>query len=645
MHKILTDEFGELPTTGVLAGQAVAEAYFIATGLDIKSRMKDLDWFVERDHDEIEKPRHMSSGAPRLNVDLVVPSHDADLRVGQFVKLGLYSIVTSDVINGGRINRVAIRDPEGFSHVATKTILEGFDINCAACALDLATKTVVKHEKFDAFCDTKQLDLISLHTPLSSLVRIVEKQKYIAGSTINMPEILNITGSAIWARYSSEYISFEEMLVKAPKVYQKGTGMTLGRYDDLIDEAKVMLTENFVKQSVALFNGDELCVFLPKHEPRRMITISSLEQVDVAMLSYSLDFVRKVNQLSHDDFFAQMIYPLKNMANTLAFSARFASLEACMKAIILRSFYEVDDTFTAQGNYAALGFEQAISLMSVTSFFCEDQKLLLGTMLTDAYYAYFYKTQATKFVNDEATFLKVNLILSDARKWHKHPEYFTAYSNMSFNLKRYVADTISKEISETTSALDIMRGVLHDKLTPMLDMSGIEFCFDEALARLTQTQYSMYLPLSFDGVMNSQWYEVSKHLNGFDTTYMVFEVEYKGKAIGFIGELVWSERDSMWRVKYSYENDNSENSAEMAEVVNAVAMHATEQINIKTLYSWKRLKSLIPTLRSSMSRYWREITESVTRGKELESVSQRVKYGVNNASKSGGQQYGSDIPF
>ena len=639
LQEILKNEFGELPTKGVLAGQAVAEAYFIAAGVDVKSRMKDLDWFVEREDEFVETPRFMSATSITPVVELFCPSHDVDLRVGQFVKYGLYTIVTSDVINGGRINRIVVQDPARCKKITPMVILDGFDINCAACALDLDNKTVVLHPKFIEFCETKKLDLISIHTPLSSLIRIIEKNSYIDGTSVDVPELTRIVSSCIWARYSDSYMSFEESTIAAPNDYKRGTGITTERFDKLSDDVKFVLLENFVKHTIVLSDGGEIFTFIPKQEPKRINTLISAKHIDVSVISYSLDFMRSIASLSDVDFFNTVIYPLNSLSRIVNLPCSFERIETCLTGLVLKVVF-VDGVMKIKDALADLRIEDTISLLGYGSELSKSKKEFFADVIESLYMIYFYGTQTTGFKSNECSLAAINALLTDVTTWSDDTD-FEYYGKLSLRVKFDLINKITSSLDGHLSVGSLLSGFMNDEISQIEGFSDVDFGFDEKIQKLTDTQYTVWFPKTLKEVMNAPSYDNFKHFNYATSIFMAIDIDYKGEPLHMICEVVWNEFYARYDVIYLFQYDNNERYSELNSVFNGIALHAKAEINQEIKYSWKRIKALKRQVVDQIVTSWKGLVEIINgknnRIMELNNAMVTVREAAND--KSG------DIPF
>lgn len=629
MKKILQDEFGDLPTNGVLAGQAVAEAFFIASGLPIKSRMKDLDWFVEKD-EYIENPRLISAVAGKPTVEIGTPSHDVDLYVGEFVKFGLYTIVTSDIINGGRINRVVVEDPESSKKVTPMTILDGFDINSAACSLDLDSGTVVEHPKFIEFCQTKKLDFISIHTPLSSLIRIIEKNRYIEGTVIDVPELTCVASSAIWSRYSHNYTSFEESVIKAPDYYQKGTGITCGRYETLSETVKAFLLEKFNKCSIFLSDGGELLTFIPKQEPRRITALINTKSVDIQVIGYSLDFIRYVTSVDDTVFFNTVVYPLSAMTSKVTVDEEFRSIAICLKGLLLKRVY-VDGVALLKSEFDTLHVTEVMSLLGLTSPLNQNEKVLFSNVLERLYVCLFHGNQTTEFRSEERSLASIGCLLADVKSWSLAAESLN-YNKLDVSLQCIVVNEIVKGLDVGVSVGVSLSNAMNKKIDNV-DLSNVPFGFDQESMVALNTQYDIHKIETLSELANTDSYNQAYIHNTTGVDFVLMSVNYQGYMYSVVCAVLWVEYLSAYRI-YSL-NDGSFNpiTLELTSVLRGVVLHAETTLNQNKKYSFLRLKAAKRQVKDILLTGWRSLVEAVTQNLKLKGDFSSAFWIVKNANK------------
>jgi hypothetical protein len=280
----LIERFSLLPNKGVIAGQAVAEAYYREMNLPYESRMKDLDHFIEIQH-FIENAKNAFKRTDIKDVAIYSSSFSSEPHVDPVTK-GSYSIIHCSTTND--INTIAVRYDikEQFSAI---NILNGFDLNCAAIALDMENQKVVIHPSFFEFCTTGELKLISTHTPASSLIRLINKSIQIKGVNKKLTHQIELLKLALNLRISDD------------KKFQQGTGVTTGRWENLETKTQDIIKENFsIAESSFTTNTStpeteeivDVMMFVPKFDNNKLIG-QATEQIK-HMASYQVNVLEKI---------------------------------------------------------------------------------------------------------------------------------------------------------------------------------------------------------------------------------------------------------------------------------------------------------------------------------------------------------------
>lgn len=167
---------------GVLAGQSVAEAYFRINGIDVFSKVKDLDIFCYAKGNKLFgnnskkiKLYKRSSFVEKDKENSFCMSHKKAIEVG-------YSIIESK--QNGLKNYVLIESYISKSEFL-KTIVNSFDMNIVKIGVDLKTKKVLISDDFKNFLKTKKMELVYNKSKASSIVRFLKKSEEIKGVTFD----------------------------------------------------------------------------------------------------------------------------------------------------------------------------------------------------------------------------------------------------------------------------------------------------------------------------------------------------------------------------------------------------------------------------------------------------------------------------
>lgn len=180
--------YGDLPTSGCVAGQAVASAVCDLYGGGYGGGVyNDVDVFrlVRRDtKDDGAKANHT---ATRVN-----PGSPTRTRDGQPVDdygglAGMLQVIESygihSVYRKGMINVVNCTLPLGpVSTLTPSRVITGFDLNCCHVAVDLSNQELVWDAHFARFVASKQLEIAMVHTPWHTFLRLCKKIEEIPGT-------------------------------------------------------------------------------------------------------------------------------------------------------------------------------------------------------------------------------------------------------------------------------------------------------------------------------------------------------------------------------------------------------------------------------------------------------------------------------
>lgn len=209
-----------LPSAGVVAGQSVASAFYKLANLEINPIINDVDIFapqgadflkVSEDINLIDTPN--SSSIPfRSFGGRVSFFHNLSLDFDEYngvttmITKPLYSVLTSieqDSLNILPLNMSSLmteitgmdkrfmgnpifkstclnlNNSLQFSIPQKKVamIIAGFDMNCVQIGIDLETKSLFYSRHFIEFCATKELKIVTMHTPIQSLIRFHVKKE------------------------------------------------------------------------------------------------------------------------------------------------------------------------------------------------------------------------------------------------------------------------------------------------------------------------------------------------------------------------------------------------------------------------------------------------------------------------------------
>ncbi|MDO9179075.1 MAG: PcfJ domain-containing protein [Agitococcus sp.] len=186
-------EFTDLPTHGYVAGQAVASAVSELFGDGRAVVYNDIDVFRTQTEDEhlIVSARYDSLKHSRSKPAIETCMFTTQDLVMDYGELKASSTKRYEVFSTSRrglLNEVYC----GFKTTNGVKFLETFDINAVQAGVDLATETFIWTPSFEKFTHTRQLDVVTLHTPFHSLLRYLQKREELEGTYGNDSRIIEM---------------------------------------------------------------------------------------------------------------------------------------------------------------------------------------------------------------------------------------------------------------------------------------------------------------------------------------------------------------------------------------------------------------------------------------------------------------------
>lgn len=185
----------EVPSSGWLAGQAVATAVeALYLGLQ-EPRYNDVDHFVADRWVDWEKAR--------LGVGVV---HEAVEDYGQMAlssraRYWVRGSEQHDLINRVRVvlvsNQTGIFNGADDHQLAGRELIDGFDFNSVQVGVDLVTRRLFWNREFEEFVQTRQLEVVSMHTPAHTAVRAVKKIDEQPDVWCDLPRVMKSLAGAI----------------------------------------------------------------------------------------------------------------------------------------------------------------------------------------------------------------------------------------------------------------------------------------------------------------------------------------------------------------------------------------------------------------------------------------------------------------
>jgi hypothetical protein len=173
-------QFGELPQSGILAGQAVDSAITDLFGKG-GGVYNDLDIFRNAPASVRKNAEHWAtSTAARQELELKVrDGYGAMEQVMELVRT--YSI--KSVVRQDMLNTVHCTMGNGFMArmLTAHHVISGFDLNCTRVAVDLATGQLAWDRHYEEFLRSRQLRIAMMHTPWHTFLRLAKKAEELPG--------------------------------------------------------------------------------------------------------------------------------------------------------------------------------------------------------------------------------------------------------------------------------------------------------------------------------------------------------------------------------------------------------------------------------------------------------------------------------
>lgn len=180
-----------LPDIGIVAGQAVAEAYFRVMNIPIQTRIKDIDLFYPYSY---KKNINMASmygqefleNYFKININIEEIKYSKDNSGNQMTYLEREELNILSSFEYDNINFIKIFYPEHLDYdLFLNRIVDQFDLNIVQIGICLKTKRLYLSENFKAFLENKQMEIVNFCRPISSLLRFFHKSQIFNGIYYN----------------------------------------------------------------------------------------------------------------------------------------------------------------------------------------------------------------------------------------------------------------------------------------------------------------------------------------------------------------------------------------------------------------------------------------------------------------------------
>jgi hypothetical protein len=193
-------QFATLPEDGLVAGQSVASAVSQLFGDGWGVAYNDIDVFRHYRRLEEDEERRSRREAKRvvdtvhftaLEVDVGGWTPYSAMREVSVKRQGKYSVVKTmreDMLN-------MVYYDHGYAE-ADASFLSTFDINAGHVGVDISTQKLLWTPEFERYLRTRQLEIVTLHTPYQSLIRYFKKREELEGVYGNDARMTEMIGLA-----------------------------------------------------------------------------------------------------------------------------------------------------------------------------------------------------------------------------------------------------------------------------------------------------------------------------------------------------------------------------------------------------------------------------------------------------------------
>ena len=179
-------EYADLPTRGVVAGQAVASVLDHFQGLNM-SPINDIDVFRPAGGSILTR---VGGTAVHTTTQLLSAQaqHDPDYSALYNFLKRMRSYRISTVSRQGMLNFVNCKLPECWPLPALSVarVINSFDLNCVRVGVDLATGELVWDRHYQKFLKTRRIEISSVHTPWHTFLRALKKSVELPGATFDV---------------------------------------------------------------------------------------------------------------------------------------------------------------------------------------------------------------------------------------------------------------------------------------------------------------------------------------------------------------------------------------------------------------------------------------------------------------------------
>lgn len=180
-------KFCDLPSRGLMAGQAVASAVSELYSDGRAVRYNDVDVFTPGGEEARKRLFYLRNRGREEKAIGTISFDDS----GDGYRI--YSVAR--VLRDGMLNTIEYEHAiDGARHL--QAMLASFDFNNVQVGVDLSTKELYWTRHFEEFLHSHQLEIVRLHTPLHSLIRYFTKREELDGVYGNDERMIEMVAAA-----------------------------------------------------------------------------------------------------------------------------------------------------------------------------------------------------------------------------------------------------------------------------------------------------------------------------------------------------------------------------------------------------------------------------------------------------------------
>jgi hypothetical protein len=201
-------QFGELPETGIVAGQAVSSAIQDLFGDGRGQVYNDVDIFRELRNTRLMRDRRrntLNETVEQVTSHLPgVPRNDYGGLEEYLTKIRSYQL--SSVSTQGKLNYVNCVVP-GHFHLTGHRVIDSFDLNCTRAAVDLQSGQLSWDRHFERFLSSRQLEIVAVHTPWHTLLRLLKKAEELPDVYVDIPTSAELCAALAQSLHANSFVS------------------------------------------------------------------------------------------------------------------------------------------------------------------------------------------------------------------------------------------------------------------------------------------------------------------------------------------------------------------------------------------------------------------------------------------------------